>query len=266
MKKGVQIFSMKGKIALITGATGHLGSVMAYVLAEAGAHVLVNSRTEGKSVSLVKSLVASGNSAEPAVFDVTDEHAIRAFFSSYKRLSIDVLINNAYFGSSGKIEISMSENFADSYEVTVIAAHNLFKAALPFLRKAVQNNGDASVINLSSMYGMVSPNQSIYESAKDVNPPFYGAAKAALLQWSRYAACEFGPEGIRVNSVSPGPFPSDLVQASNPDFINKLAHKVPLGRIAQSDEIKGAILFLASSASSFVTGANIIVDGGWTCW
>jgi len=266
MNKGVQIFSLQGKIVLVTGATGHLGSAMAFALAEAGAHVLVNSRSEGRSVALVESLVASGNSAEPAVFDVTDEQAVSAFFSGYKGRSLNVLINNAYCGGSGKIEISKSENFSDSYDVTVIAAHNLFKAALPFLRKAVKKEGDASVINLSSMYGMVSPDQSIYKSAQEVNPPFYGAAKAALLQWSRYAACEFGAEGIRVNSISPGTFPSDSVQASNYDFIKKLANKVPMGRIGKSDEIKGPILFLASSASSFVNGANIIVDGGWTCW
>jgi NAD(P)-dependent dehydrogenase (short-subunit alcohol dehydrogenase family) len=116
------------------------------------------------------------------------------------------------------------------------------------------------------MYAMISPDQRIYESASGVNPPFYGAAKAALLQWTRYAACEFGAEGIRVNSISPGPFPSELVQKGSPAFIEKLANKVPMGRVGQSAEIKGPILFLASSASSFVNGANIVVDGGWTCW
>src|SRR5258707_3109708 len=89
------------------------------------------------------------------------------------------------------------------------------------------------------------------------NPPFYGAAKAALLQWTRYAACEFGPEGIRVNSISPGPFPSESVQKSNPAFIDRLSNKVPMGRIGRADEIRGPTLFLASSASSFVNGANI---------
>jgi NAD(P)-dependent dehydrogenase (short-subunit alcohol dehydrogenase family) len=99
-----------------------------------------------------------------------------------------------------------------------------------------------------------------------VNPPFYGAAKAALLQWTRYAASEFGKEGIRVNAVSPGPFPSLAMKAANPDFIEALAAKVRMGRIGASDEIKGPMLFLASSAASFVNGANIVVDGGWTCW
>jgi NAD(P)-dependent dehydrogenase (short-subunit alcohol dehydrogenase family) len=176
------------------------------------------------------------------------------------------LINNAYNGGAGKITTSTQEAYASSYAMTVLAAHNLVIAALPSLRKAVNDYGDASIINLASMYALVSPDQSIYGSVADVNPPFYGAAKAALLQWTRYAACEFGVEGIRVNSISPGPFPAVSIQKENPIFVNMLAKKVPLARIGQADEIKGPTLFLASSASSFVNGANIVIDGGWTCW
>lgn len=266
MKKGVHIFDIKGKTALITGATGYLGSAMACVLAEAGAHVLVNSRSQERSDALVKKLVDTGYSAEPAVFDVTNQRAIDGFFGSFKGRQLHILINNAYVGGGGSIELSNAKAYADSYDVTILAAHNLLKAALPALRKAVQADGEASVINLASMYAMVSPDQRIYESAAGVNPPFYGAAKAALIQWTRYAACEFGAEGIRVNSISPGPFPSDAVQKNNPAFIEKLANKVPMRRIGLSDEIKGPTLFLASSASSYVNGSNIVVDGGWTCW
>ncbi|MFA6901899.1 MAG: SDR family oxidoreductase [Gallionellaceae bacterium] len=266
MKKGVQIFGIKGKTALITGATGYLGSAMAYILAEAGAHVLVNSRSQERSDALVKNLIDSGYSAGSAVFDVTHQQGVDRFFLDLQARPLHILINNAYVGGAGSIELSNTEAYADSYEVTVLAAHKLLQAALPALRKAVQQDGEASVINLASMYAIVSPDQRIYESASGVNPPFYGAAKAALLQWTRYAACEFGAEGIRVNSISPGPFPSEAVQKNNPAFIEKLTHKVPMKRIGLSDEIKGPALFLASSASSFVNGANIVVDGGWTCW
>lgn len=266
MKKGTQIFSLQGKTALVTGATGNLGISMASVLAEAGAHVLVNSRSQERSETQVKRLIDAGYSAEPAVFDVTSQQDIDRYFSSCQANPLHILINNAYAGGGGNIEVSKADEYADSYDVTVIAAHNLLKSALPALRKAVQQDGEASVINLATMYAMISPDQRIYESASGANPPFYGAAKAALLQWTRYAACEFGAEGIRVNSISPGPFPSESVQKGNPAFIEKLANKVPMGRIGQSDEIKGPILFLASSASSYVNGANIVVDGGWTCW
>src|SRR5690606_10873889 len=100
-----------------------------------------------------------------------------------------------------------SDSYKLGYDVTVIAAHNLIKSSLANLRLAVKQRGGASVINMASMYALVSPDSRIYDSPSGVNPPFYGAAKAALLQMTRYAACEFGPEGIRVNAISPGPFP-----------------------------------------------------------
>lgn len=267
MKKGIEIFSVAGKKALITGATGYLGASMAFILAEAGAHVLVNSRSQENSALLVKKLVDHGYSAESAVFDVTNHREIKRFFFDRKEEALDILVNNACAGEGGSIETSSGKQYTDSYDVTLIAAHNILKIALPNLRNAVQKNGGASVINVGTMYAMVSPDLRIYGSSpKLANPPFYGAAKAALLQWTRYAACEFGAEGIRVNSVTPGPFPSETVKKENPSFIDILANRVPMRRVGHSDEIKGPILFLASPASSFVNGANIVVDGGWTSW
>jgi NAD(P)-dependent dehydrogenase (short-subunit alcohol dehydrogenase family) len=266
MKKGVQSFDVSSKTALITGATGYLGSAMAIVLAEAGAHILVNSRSQKRSEALVQILKNAGHTAKSAVFDITDQKNMDRFFREWQDSPLHILINNAYNGGVGCIELSKAEDYTKSYDVTVLASHNLLNTALPSLRKAVRQSGDASVINIASMYAMISPDQRIYESMQGVNPPFYGAAKAALLQWTRYAACEFGVEGIRVNSISPGPFPSREVQSNEPDFIRKLANKVPLGRIGKAEEIKGPTLFLASSASSFVNGSNIVVDGGWTCW
>ncbi len=266
MKKGTELFSLSGKTALITGATGHFGTSMAFILAEAGAKVLINSRTAERSDVLVAKLKTVGHAAESAVFDVTSAAEVAAFAVRLQGSPLHVLVNNAYVGGSGNVECAESGAYAASYDVTMVAAHRLLKAMLPNLRLATQQCGDASVINLASMYAVVSPDQRIYESASAVNPPFYGAAKAALLQWTRYAACEFGKEGIRVNAISPGPFPSLAVQTANPSFIEKLAAKVPMGRIGETDEIKGPMLFLASSAASFVNGANIVVDGGWTCW
>jgi len=266
MAQGIEIFSLRGKTALVTGATGHLGATMARALSEAGAHVLINSRSSERTGSLTQQLIDSGGSAEPAVFDVTDQSAIAQFFATRLHRPMHILINNAYLGGAGSIELSDAGSYADSYNITVTAAHNLVKAALPCLRQAIRNDGDASIINLASMYAMVSPNRSTYDSSGAMNPPFYGAAKAALLQWTRYAACEFGAEGIRVNAISPGPFPSESVQEKQSEFIRTLASKVPMARIGHSDEISGPLLFLASSASSFVNGANIVVDGGWTCW
>jgi NAD(P)-dependent dehydrogenase (short-subunit alcohol dehydrogenase family) len=239
---------------------------MAFIFAEAGAKVLINSRTAERNDSLVARLRAEGHAAESAVFDVTSSAEILDFAGRMQTEPLHVLVNNAYVGGSGSIEFVESAAYASSYDVTLAAAHRLLTALLPNLRLAVGKCGDASVINLASMYALVSPDQSIYGSGRAVNPPFYGAAKAALLQWTRYAACEFGKEGIRVNAISPGPFPSHAVQVASPDFVCALAKKVPMGRIGDSGEMKGPMLFLASSAASFVNGANVVVDGGWTCW
>ena len=266
MTHGTEIFSLKGKTALITGATGYLGTAMATVLAEAGAHVLINSRSPSRSAELASRLGAAGLSVADATFDVTSPDAVYRFASEYGDEPLHILINNAYVGGAGNIELATEESYVASYDVTMLAAHRLFRTFLPNMRSAVSLSGDASVINFASMYAMVSPDQKLYNSPSGANPPFYGAAKAALLQWTRYAACEFGKEGIRINSISPGPFPSNDVQQSNPEFAASLAAKVPMGRIGCSDQIKGPVLFLASSASSFVNGANIVVDGGWTCW
>lgn len=266
MKQFSELFSLEGKVALVTGATGYLGSAIVYGLAEAGAHVLVNSRSEERCRKLVDRVVAAGYSAESAVFNVTSEQAIESFFSSSNINQIDIIVNNAYSGGSGNVESSELNDYIDSYSVTMLAAHMLVKQALPFLRHAVRKFGQASVINIGSMYGMVSPDQRLYETAEQANPPFYGAAKAALLQWTRYAACEFGRENIRINSLSPGPFPSHFVKHSKPNFVKQLSNKVPLGRVGNASEIVGPAIFLASEASSFVNGANIVVDGGWTSW
>ena len=266
MSRGTEVFSLKGKTALVTGASGHLGFAMSRLLAEAGAHVLVNSRSVERGEILAKQLLDLGCSAEPAIFDVKDQVAINRFFAGRPSAPLDVLVNNAYGGGGGTLALASAERYIQGYDVTIVAAHNLIKAALSSLRLAVVQRGDASVIHMASMYALVSPDQRVYDSPSGVNPPFYGAAKAALLQMTRYAACEFGSEGIRVNAISPGPFPSDEVQKSNPAFVRRLAQKVPLARIGRPDEVAGPVLFLASSASSFVNGANIVVDGGWTCW
>lgn len=266
MQHGAEIFSLAGKTALITGATGYLGTAMAFVLAEAGAKVLVNSRSEERGNDLVRRLRDAGWQAELAFFDVRSLESIKSFFERYAGDALDVLVNNAYVGGAGSVELTSAESYGKSYEVTLLAAHNMLQQSLPCLRRAVERSGDASVINIASMYALVSPDQRIYDTPQAVNPPFYGAAKAGLIQWSRYAACEFGREGIRVNSISPGPFPSEVVQSGNPSFIQSLAQKVPLGRVGQAPEIRGPVLFLASSAASFVNGANLVVDGGWTCW
>lgn len=260
------LFSLDKKNLLLTGATGHLGVAMAWGLAEAGANVLVNSRSGERCDALVNAIRDAGLQAESAAFDVTDEQAIEAFFSNRSEIALHGLINNAYAGGGGTIETSDADAYQSSYDRSVVCAHRLLRHALASLRLAVKETGDVSVINIASMYGLVSPDLRVYDRPEGANPPFYGAAKAALLQWTRYAACEFGPEGIRVNAISPGPFPAVRVQEQASEFVAKLAQKVPMRRVGKPDEIKGVVVMLASAAGSYINGANISVDGGWTSW
>jgi NAD(P)-dependent dehydrogenase (short-subunit alcohol dehydrogenase family) len=260
-----QIFSLAGRTALVTGAAGHLGRAISRGLAAAGAHVVLNARSAEHVAAYANELREEGLSAECASFDVTDRAAVDRFFQSWPSRLLHAVVNNAYAGGAGTLAGAEGRDYLASYDVAVVGAHNIVQGALEHLKRAAQSGG-ASVINVASMYGMVSPDQRIYSSGSSTNPPYYGAAKAALLQWTRYAACEFGPLGIRVNAISPGPFPSSSVQQADPEFIRRLSYKVPLGRIGQPEELAGAIVFFASAASSYVSGANLVIDGGWTCW
>ncbi len=259
-------FSLVGRSALVTGAAGYLGRSMARALAEEGAHVYVNGRNSSSCNELVEQLRRDELLATPAVFDITDPDRIEAFIHSLGSAPLHILVNNAYAGSGGTLKSSDAQQYRDAYEIALVSAQQTLATALPNLRAAVEESGDASVINVASMYAKVSPDLRIYDTPQGSNPPFYGAAKAALLQFTRYAACELGSEGIRVNAIAPGPFPAPDVTRSSPEFVDRLAKKVPLGRIGAAAEIGGPTVFLASSASSFVNGATIAVDGGFTSW
>jgi NAD(P)-dependent dehydrogenase (short-subunit alcohol dehydrogenase family) len=266
---GSNSFRLDGRTALITGAPGHLGRAMAQGLAQAGAHVILNGRSAEKIDSLLKEFRAQGLQASGAVFDVTDSTATEAQVAALGKQhgKLDILVNNAYSGRPGTMDQSNARDFEKAYSVAVTAAFSLVQCCLPLLKAAARGRASgASVINIASMYGMVSPNPSIYGDSGFNSPPYYGAAKAALIQMTRYMACHLAEQRIRVNCISPGPFPAAAFLESNPAFHQKLRSLTPMARTGEPDELIGPLLFLASDASSYVTGINLPVDGGWTSW
>lgn len=258
------LFRLGGRIAFVSGAAGHLGSHMATALAEAGAHVILNGRNAKRLEQLETRLRDSGHSAECASFDVGNLSAVRAFFSKLRRL--DVLVNNAISMTPAPFENLEPSAFDETYRTSVTAAFESVRSALPALRMAVAEAGEASIINIASMYASVAPDSRIYAQPKQASPLHYGPAKAALLQLTRHLAAELGRDNIRVNALVPGPFPRPQVMDDDPEFAARLAAKTMLGRAGVADEIRGPLLFLACQASGFVTGAAIAVDGGWTAW
>jgi NAD(P)-dependent dehydrogenase (short-subunit alcohol dehydrogenase family) len=260
MANSVTLFSLAGRVALVTGGAGHLGRPVCHGLAEAGARLLINGRDAAKAEDLAAELRCLGHSAQALPFDVTDHDRAAKIIGGLDRL--DILVNNAGPIQTGSIETAAPTAFASAAAGIVEAAFVLTKAALPLMRVR-----GGSVINIASMYGMVSPDPNIYGSSGFNNPPQYGAAKAGLIQLTRYMACHLAPDLIRVNAVSPGPFPPrDRLAKEQPDFLRALELKVPMRRVGRPDEMGGVVIFLASDASSYVTGANIPVDGGWTAW
>lgn len=255
------IFDVKGKIAIVTGGYGHLGTAISEVLAEYGAKVYIAGRNKNSAETLIASQPKK-NKIKFINCDVSDEKSIKVCFENIfkKEGRIDILINNANYGRAGKLDTISENDWCAGIDGTLNNYFRCIQAALFYMKKT-----GGTIINIASMYGVVSPNPEVYGNSGFDNPPNYGAGKAAIIQLTKYTAVHFAKHNIRVNSISPGPFPSPAVQ-KNTVFIKNLSKKTPMGRIGKPDELKGVIILLASNASSYITGQNFCVDGGWTIW
>lgn len=262
-----RMFRLDGRTVFVSGAAGHLGQAMVRGYLSAGAHVILNGRNAERLDTLRAKLRQEKYDADAiavSAFDMRNDDALARCLATLPRL--DVLVNNAITVEMGTIASTAPDQFASAYDSGVRAAFSAMRIAEPALLKAVSATGHAAVINIASMYGTVSPDPSIYGDTGLNSPPHYGPAKAALLQLTRYMAAHWGPRGIRVNAIAPGPFPREEFQHQHTAFVERLAAKTPLARVGAPSEIAGAAVFLASDAASYITGATLAVDGGWTAW
>lgn len=254
----IYTFNLKDKVVLITGGYGHLGKAITNSLVFHNAKVIVL----GRSVEKFEQSFSEHKNLHFKHCDISSSASIKKAFSElYEQFSrIDVLINNAYYMKGQSPEQMTDEDWDYGMSGTLDSVFKSIREVIPFMKE--QKAG--KIINVSSMYGMVAPQFEVYDDFPEyLNPPHYGAAKAGIIQLTKYYASHLGKFGLQVNAVSPGPFPSEEVQKSKA-FINDLAAKTCLNRIGQPEDLAGAFVFLASDTSNYVTGQNIIVDGGWT--
>lgn len=256
-------FRLDGRNVFLSGAAGHLGRAMAIAFGQAGAHVFLNGRTESKLQALADEMSEAGLSTSVIAFDVMDRERANGFFAGLDRL--DVLVNNAITGL-GPNAGSSADAFRTMVDSGLIAANENITSALPALEAAAAVAGHSSVINVTSIWGHVSPKPELYGDGERLTPPQYAATKGGLLQLTRYLSVMYAPRRIRVNSLSPGIFPWDDIATNNPDFVSTMSTQSPMKRLGLAHELAGPAVFLASDAASYMTGADLKIDGGWTAW
>jgi NAD(P)-dependent dehydrogenase (short-subunit alcohol dehydrogenase family) len=271
-----ELFNLDNRVAIITGGAGLLGQQHARVIAEAGAHVVIADLADAST--LVQNLNDQfGIEALSVTTDITDKSQVERLVDQtmQKFGRIDVLINNAALtvkggGESAKDYFAAFEDYPlhhwqKALDVNLTGAFLCCQA----VGKVMVRQKSGVVLNIASDVGTISPDHRIYEGA--VSPhtglPFntpisYATTKAGLINMTRYLATYWADKGIRVNSISPGGVYAD----HNPEFVEKLTSRIPLGRMAHLNEYQGAVLFLVSDAASYMTGANLIIDGGRTAW
>lgn len=260
------LFDLTGQVAMVTGAPGQLGEAISETLAELGAHIVVVSRTKKDCKKLANRLSEEYQKSIPISADVTNPDEVEALAESIRDEfgRLDVVVNNAYSGSVSRLEEMSVQEFRQGLDSALTSIFLTTRETLPLLRE-----GTATIINISSIYGIVAPNHSIYGGTGLNNPAQYGAAKAGVIQFSRWLATRYADDDIRANALTSGGIYNPQLEDDDDYgdvFVPNYEGLTPLGRMGRPQDLKGAIAFLASDASSWVTGQNLIVDGGWTTW
>jgi NAD(P)-dependent dehydrogenase (short-subunit alcohol dehydrogenase family) len=265
------LFRLDGKVAVVTGGAGILGRGYCRALAERGATVVVADINQEACDELAAQLAAdTGASIRGMAVDLSSEASIvdwaKAILEKHSR--VDVLMNNAAAKAEGFFAPLEKYSLQTWNEVMAVNVNAVFLAVRE-LGPSMAERGNGSIINVSSIYGVVAPDQRIYEGSwyEDLGgaintPMIYSATKGAVVAMTRYLATYWGPKGVRCNCLTPG----GVASGQNEEFDRRYSARVPMGRMAKADEMIGALLYLASDASTYVNGQNLIVDGGWTSW
>ena len=255
-------FSLTGKTIWVAGGAGYLGQEVVRLLCAQGAKVLCIDRDD-KSLTFAKE-ACLGSSLAPVSFDLSETDAISPFVDKYcDKLGIpDGMVNMAY-AASGKSFRDLEATDFDQVNHSGLTSTFIFAKAIG---EMMAEKDSGSLLLFGSMYGMLAPDKHMYSLPMAPNPIEYGVGKAGIIQMAKYLAMHYGPKNIRCNSISPGPFPNKNVQQEHPEFVKRLEQKTFLGRVGAAREVAGAVGFLLSDASSYITGHNLVVDGGWTAW
>jgi len=252
------LFSLKNKCAVVIGGAGKIGFSISEALAEAGASVCIASTSKKRCDAAARTLKERGLAAEGFVIDQSDEASVLSCLQEVakKFKTPDILVNCA-------VERPMKKFFDDTVEnwdrSMAINSRGLFITCRAFARVMKKNKG-GSIVNVSSIYGLVAPDQNVYEGTDIQTEPDYPYNKGGMIMFSKYLASLLAKDNIRVNCIAPG----GLFNNQDERFVEQYTKKVPLGRMAEPDDIKGAAVFLASDASRYITGAVMPVDGGFT--
>lgn len=267
------LFDLRGRTAIVTGALGLLGRQHVRALAEAGANVVCVDLDGARCEAVASDLGGPGKHFGHGV-DITKRASLEDLrervLSTHER--IDVLVNNAaindmFESPTAAAELSRFENyplelFQRSLDVNVTGTF----LASQVLGTPMAKQGKGSIVNVASTYGLVAPDQSIYRAPdgtqKFFKSPAYPTTKGAVVMFTKFLAAYWGEAGVRVNTLSPG----GVENGQDPYFVQNYSKKTPLGRMAKASDYRGALVFLASDASAYMTGANLVVDGGWTAW
>ena len=261
------MFTLKDKVCLITGSYGYLASNFIKDIIKFEPILILTGRNNDKLKKQFNELNTNYKNIYMLQLDVTNKKNINEVitFIEKKFNCLDVIINNSnYYNDIKSFEDKNSKDITDSFTNNVVSVYNLLTLSIPLLIKTAKERS-VSIINFSSLYGSFSPKKEIYPNLESVNPIEYGLAKASIHQMTKYFAGYYGDRNIRFNTITPGCFPN-VNKVKDKEFLENLKKKSPMNRIGIPNDLSGIIIFLASDASSFITGQNIFIDGGANCW